>query len=728
MGAAGDGVADRDAFERKLYVIRRVVEREQLDDLSIASFSSRTVVYKGMLTAPQLSRYFPDLSDPRFSSRLALVHSRFSTNTFPSWELAHPYRMLAHNGEINTLRGNRNWMRAREGDLSSQLFGDDVKKIAPLLRDDISDSASLDGLLELLVLGGRSPAHAISMLMPEAFQGRPELPQEVRDFYAYHSALVEPWDGPAAVAFSDGRVIGATLDRNGLRPGRWLVTHDGWVVLASETGVFKIADDQVKAKGRLHPGQALPGRPRGRPDRARRGDQAGRSRGRRPYGEWLRDRAVHIEDLPERSPRVPRVEPLRARQLAFGWSEEDLRIILAPMARDAAEPTGSMGNDLAPAAMSDARPPLFSYFKQLFAQVTNPAIDPIRESVVMSLEAVIGPEINLLGETPDHCHQLVMPQPILRNSELEKLRQVDHHVFEARTIDMTWPVGSGPEGMERRVEEMCREASELVERGVNIIILSDRNIGPDRAPMPSLLATAAVHHHLVREGTRLKIGLVAETGEAREIHHLACLIGYGNSAVNPYVMFESVYSLHRAGRLPDGMSPEEAEQRVVKAIGKGLLKVLSKMGISTIRSYTGAQIFEAVGIEREARGPALHGHLVADRRRGPRGARARGARPPRARLPGGHLRAAALGRHLPVAPRRRVPRLEPGDDREPPARGPQRRRRGGLRALRPLREPRGRAAQRRCAGCCASATTSTRSRSTRWSPRSTSSAASSPAA
>ncbi|HEU0024356.1 MAG TPA: glutamate synthase large subunit, partial [Thermoleophilaceae bacterium] len=597
VGASGDGVADRDALERRLYVIRRVVEREHADDLYIASLSSRTLVYKGMLTAPQLSRYFPDLSDPRFESRLAVVHSRFSTNTFPSWELAHPYRMLAHNGEINTLRGNRNWMRAREGDLSSQLFGDDVAKIRPLLRDDISDSASLDGLLELLVLGGRSTAHAISMLMPEAFQGRPELPQEVRDFYAYHSALVEPWDGPAAVAFSDGRVIGATLDRNGLRPGRWLVTHDGWVVLASETGVFKIADDQVSAKGRLHPGKLFLvdlEADRIVPDVEIKRELAGR----RPYGEWLRDRVVHIEDLPERSPRVPRVEPLRARQLAFGWSEEDLRVILAPMARDAAEPTGSMGNDLAPAVMSDARPPLFAYFKQLFAQVTNPAIDPIRESVVMSLEAVIGPEINLLGETPDHCHQLVMPQPILRNSQLERLRQVDHDVFEARTIDMTWPVGTGPEGMESRLEEMCREASDLVARGVNIIILSDRNMGPERAPMPSLLGTAAVHHHLIREGTRLEIGLVAETGEAREIHHLACLIGYGASAVNPYILFESVYSLHRAGRLAEGMSPEEAEARVVTAIGKGLLKVLSKMGISTIRSYTGAQIFEAVGLER----------------------------------------------------------------------------------------------------------------------------------
>jgi glutamate synthase domain-containing protein 2/glutamate synthase domain-containing protein 1/glutamate synthase domain-containing protein 3 len=595
IGASEEGVTDRDALERRLYVIRRVVECRQPADLYLASLSSRTIVYKGMLTAPQLSRYFPDLRDERFEGRLALVHSRFSTNTFPSWELAHPYRMLAHNGEINTLRGNRNWMRAREGGLASQLFGDDVSKIRPLLRDDISDSASLDGLLELLVLGGRSPAHAISMLMPEAHQGRPELPQEVRDFYAYHSALVEPWDGPAAVAFTDGRVIGATLDRNGLRPGRWQVTHDGWVVLASETGVFKCADEEVKAKGRLHPGKLFLvdlEADRIVPDEEIKLELARR----RPYGEWLRDRAVHIEDLPERSPRVPRVEPLRARQLAFGWSEEDLRILLAPMARDAAEPTGSMGNDLAPAVMSDARPALFSYFKQLFAQVTNPAIDPIRESVVMSLEAVIGPEINLLGETPDHCHQLVMPQPLLRNSELEKLRQVDHDVFEARTIDMTWPAGQGPAGMEGRLDEICREASDLVARGVNIIILSDRNMGPDRAPMPSLLATAAVHHHLVREGTRLQIGLVAETGEAREIHHLACLIGYGASAVNPYILFESVYSLHRAGRLPEDMTPEEAEARVIKAIGKGLLKILSKMGISTIRSYTGAQIFEAVGL------------------------------------------------------------------------------------------------------------------------------------
>jgi glutamate synthase (NADPH) large chain len=595
---AGDGIEDQDALERKLYVIRRVVEKQDLPNLAIASCSSRTLVYKGMLSAPQLSQYFPELMDERLISRLALVHSRFSTNTFPSWELAHPYRMLAHNGEINTLRGNRNWHRARELTLASPLFGDDIDKIRGLLRDDVSDSASLDGLMELLVLGGRSPAHAMSMLIPEAYQGRPELKQEVRDFYAYHSSLIEPWDGPAAVAFTDGRVIGATLDRNGLRPGRWVVTRDGWVVLASETGVLKATEDQIVMKGRLRPGKLFLvdlERDRIVPDDEVKADLARRN----PYGEWLHDRVVHIEDLPEKSPRVPRVEPLRAKQLAFGWTEEDLKVILAPMARDGTEPTGSMGNDVALASLSDRLPPLFSYFKQLFAQVTNPAIDPIRESVVMSLTACIGPEINLLGETPDHCHQLVMPQPILRNGELEKLRQVDHSVFEARTIDATWPVDQGEAGMEQRIEEMCREASELVARGVNIIVLSDRNIGPERAALPSLLTVGAVHHHLVREGTRLQIGLLVETGEAREIHHLATLIGYGASAVNPYLMFESLYALHRDGRLPEDMTPEEAEQRVIRAIGKGLLKVLSKMGISTLRSYTGAQIFEAVGVKKE---------------------------------------------------------------------------------------------------------------------------------
>jgi glutamate synthase (NADPH) large chain len=592
---AGDTVHDQDTLERALFVIRRLVERERIEGFSIPTFSSRTLVYKGMLTAPQLPRYYPDLRDPRLVSSLAVVHSRFSTNTFPSWELAHPYRMLAHNGEINTVQGNRNWMRAREEQLSSEHLGD-MSRLMPVLDDDLSDSAALDSALELLVLDGRSIEHAISMLIPEAYQGRAELSDDVREFFEYHDSLIEPWDGPAAVAFTDGRRVGATLDRNGLRPGRWLETRDGWVVFASETGVIDVPAEDVVAKGRLHPGKLFvvdidAGRI------VSDGEIKASLAARHPYGDWLAERVVKIEDLPDKSPRVPRVEPLRAKQLAFGWSEEDLRILLAPMARDAAEPTGSMGNDVALAVLSDKRPPLFNYFKQLFAQVTNPAIDPIRESVVMSLQACVGPEINLLGETEDHCHQLVMSQPILRNAECERLRQVDHDVFASRTIDITWPVESGPHGMERRLTEICQEASDRVRDHVTVLILSDRNIGAERAPIPSLLATSAIHHHLVREGTRLRCGLVVETGEAREVHHIACLIGYGASAVNPYVMFESLSALHREGRLPEEMEQLEGEQRLIKAIGKGLLKVLSKMGISTIRSYTGAQIFEAIGLD-----------------------------------------------------------------------------------------------------------------------------------
>ncbi|MGI8944969.1 MAG: glutamate synthase central domain-containing protein, partial [Thermoleophilaceae bacterium] len=598
VAAGEEAAADQDAFERRLYVIRRVLERERVAGLALPTLSSRTLVYKGMLTAPQLPRFFGDLRDPRLASSLAVVHSRFSTNTFPSWALAHPYRLTAHNGEINTVRGNRNWMRAREEQLSSPLFGADVEKLRPILDEELSDSASLDAMLELLVLAGRSLQHAMSMLIPEAYQGRRELSTEVRDFFAYHDSLIEPWDGPAAVAFTDGRSVGATLDRNGLRPGRWLQTRDGWVVFASEAGVLELDPAEVVAKGRLHPGKLLfvdveGGRVIGD------SELKARLAARQPYGRWLSERMVRIEDIEERSPRVPRVEPLRAKQLAFGWSEEDLGVLLAPTVRNAAEPTGSMGNDTALAVLSDQRPPLFNYFKQLFAQVTNPPIDPIRESIVMSLQACVGPEINLLGETPDHCHQLVMSQPILRNGELEKLRQVDHHVFEARTVDITWPVSRRRGGMQERLDEICREASDRVDEGVTILILSDRNIGAERAAIPSLLATGAVHHHLVRRGTRLRCGLVVETGEAREVHHLACLIGYGAAAVNPYLMFESLSGIQREGLLPAELDQADAVDTLIKGIGKGLLKILSKMGISTIRSYAGAQIFEAVGLEPE---------------------------------------------------------------------------------------------------------------------------------
>ncbi|MDX6671196.1 MAG: glutamate synthase large chain, partial [Solirubrobacteraceae bacterium] len=597
VAASPELAQDRDAFERKLYVIRRRAELEAGPDFVIPSFSSRTLVYKGMLTALQLGPFYPDLLDERMESRVAVVHSRYSTNTFPSWELAHPYRMVAHNGEINTLMGNVNWMRARESSLRSELFGDDLEKVLPVVRPGNSDSATFDNVLELLVLAGRSLPHAVMMMIPAAYRGRTDITSEVRDFYDYHGCIMEPWDGPAAVAFTDGRWAGASLDRNGLRPGRWVETRDGYVVLASETGVLPIPEELVVRKGRLQPGRLfLVDLDEGRlvPDE----EIKQRVATQQPYGDWVRECSVLFDHLPEAAPQVPRVEPRRNRQLAFGYSQEDLRVLLTPMAKTGAEPTGSMGNDLALAVLSDRQPALFSYFKQLFAQVTNPAIDPLRETIVMSLHSGVGGEGNLLGETPQHAHVLRMRQPILRDHELERLRQVSHDIFESSTIDITWPVAEGPDGMEKAVARICAEAHDCVAAGVNVIILSDRNVSVDRAPIPSLLAVSSVHHHLVREGTRLRAGLVIESGEPREVHHMATLIGFGASAINPYLMLESLADLEAAGMLGD-LDREEAERNVVAAIGKGMLKVLSKMGISTIRSYSGAQIFEAVGLDRE---------------------------------------------------------------------------------------------------------------------------------
>jgi glutamate synthase (NADPH) large chain len=597
VGASPELAADRDAFERKLYVIRRVAERQAGPELVIPSFSSRTVNYKGMLTSLQLGPFYPDLRDERVLSRVAVLHSRYSTNTFPSWELAHPYRMVAHNGEINTLMGNVNWMRARESELQSDLFGEDLEKLFPVVRPGNSDSATFDNVLELLVLAGRSLPHAIMMMTPEAYQGREDVPDEVKGFYDYHGCLIEPWDGPAAVAFTDGRWAGATLDRNGLRPGRWVETRDGYVIMASEAGVLPINEELIVRKGRLQPGRLfLVDLDEGRvvPD----WEIKRRVATQRPYAEWVRECSVHFDDLPAAQPTSPRRTPRRNRQLAFGYSQEDLRVLLGPMAQTGAEPTGSMGNDLALAVLSDRQPPLFSYFKQLFAQVTNPAIDPLRETIVMSLAGGVGGERNLLDETPEHAHVLFMRQPILRDGELEKLRQVSHDVFRSHTIDITWPVSEGPDGMERAVQRICDEAHDCIAQGANIIILSDRRVGAERAPVPSLLAVASVHHHLVREGTRLKAGLVLESGEPREIHHMCTLIGYGASAINPYLMLESLHDLHAANML-GGLDIDEAESNVVKAVGKGILKVLSKMGISTVRSYCGAQIFEAVGLEPE---------------------------------------------------------------------------------------------------------------------------------
>jgi len=598
VGASPELAGDQDAFERKLYVIRRVAELAAGPDLVIPSFSSRTVVYKGMLMAPQLAPTYADLRDPRTKTALALVHSRFSTNTFPSWELAHPYRMIAHNGEINTLRGNVNWMRARESQLASELFGDDVAKVLPVVRPGGSDTANFDNVLELLVLGGRSLPHAILMMIPDSYGSRDDVPDDVRGFYDFHSCLMEPWDGPAAIAFTDGTVAGATLDRNGLRPGRWVETKDGWVVLASEVGVLETPPENIKRKGRLQPGKIfLVDLER---HRIVEDDEVKRMvASRRPYREWYEQGVVHLYDLPERPPTVPRVEPLRAKQLAFGYTQEDLRVILAPYAVNAEQPIGSMGNDLALAVLSDQRPLLYSYFKQLFAQVTNPPIDSTREYVVMSVGTSVGSERNLLDESPEHAHQLQIPQPILQNHELEALRQVDSSVFKAYTIDITWPFEEGVPGLDAALARIAREADEVLAAGVNILILSDRNTGADRVPIPALLAVSSVHHHLVREGTRLQTGLVVESGEPREVHHFATLIGYGAAAINPYVMFETLDELVDEGWLPEGMTKQEAHARAIKGISKALLKTISKMGISTISSYCGAQIFEAVGLGPE---------------------------------------------------------------------------------------------------------------------------------
>jgi glutamate synthase (NADPH/NADH) large chain/glutamate synthase (ferredoxin) len=601
IGAGPAHQDDQDAFERKLYVIRRVAEKAFGDRMYIASCSSRTVVYKGMLISYQLAYFYPDLADRRMASPFALVHSRFSTNTFPSWELAHPYRMIAHNGEINTLQGNVNWMRARESQMASELFGEDLDKVLPVVRPGGSDSATFDNVLELLTLAGRSLPHAVMMMIPEAYRNRDgELPPELGGFYAFHSCFMEPWDGPAAVAFTDGRVIGATLDRNGLRPGRWLETTDGLVVLGSEAGILPIPASRVKRLGRLAPGKLfLVDLAAGRivPDAEVKHSVATQ----RPYGAWFDEHTVHFDQIPLARP-LALAHPLRSLQLAFGYSREDVSVTLPTMVMAAEEPIGSMGADISLAVLSDSTPTLFNYFKQLFAQVTNPPIDPIREDIVMSITAGLGAEGNLLEESPTHAHQLMLDQPILRNHELETLRTVTHDVFKPRTIDITWPVADGPDGMEDALTRVCAQAHDAVAEGQNIIILSDRAVGPQRAPIPSLLAVSAVHHHLVREGTRLRTGLVIETGEARQVHHIATLVAYGASVVNPWVMFETVGEAVEAGVLVDSagspMAREEAEIAVRKAIGKGLLKTISKMGISTIQSYCGAQIFEAVGLSR----------------------------------------------------------------------------------------------------------------------------------
>ncbi|MCC7008994.1 MAG: glutamate synthase large subunit [Acidobacteria bacterium] len=591
------------AFERKLYVIRKRVEHA-VDALDLAdrrmfyvvSLSSRTLIYKGMLIADQIATMFPDLTDEDMESALALVHQRFSTNTFPSWPLAHPYRFVAHNGEINTLRGNINWMKAREALLASDPFGDDLRKILPIIREGGSDTAIFDNVLELLVMAGRSLPHAVLMMIPEPWSGHEGMSPERRAFYEFHASLMEPWDGPASIAFTDGTVIGAVLDRNGLRPSRYTVTKDDLVIMASEAGVLDVAPENVLVKERLHPGRVfLVDTAQGRiVDDEEVKEQLARQH---PYGEWLREHLVAIEDLPD-APELPLPEPttIRRRQQLFGYTEEDLKLILAPMVRAGEEPIGSMGNDAALAVLSERPRLLYDYFTQLFAQVTNPPLDAIREKLVTSMESTIGPERNLLDPTPESCRQIKITYPIIDNDQLAKLRHISVRGFRSITLPMLFDPGQDGPGLERAMTELCERAAEAVREGVSIVILSDRGVNGRQAPIPSLLATAGVHHHLVRTGLRTRCALVTESGDAREVHHVALLLGYGAGAVNPYVAFETLDDLIRQGKI-EGLTHTQAVTGYIKALNLGVLKVMSKMGISVLQSYCGAQIFEAVGLD-----------------------------------------------------------------------------------------------------------------------------------
>jgi glutamate synthase (NADPH/NADH) large chain len=597
---------DEGAFERKLYVVRKRAENEIRDSgnedagtFYIPSLSCRTVVYKGLVLATQLTNFYRELSDPDVTSALCLVHQRFSTNTFPSWQRAHPYRYIAHNGEINTLRGNVNWMHARQSLLASPLFGDDLKKLFPIIETDGSDSANFDNVLELLLQSGRSLPHAMAMLIPEAWAGNPHMRPEKRAFYEYHACLMEPWDGPAAIAFTDGRVIGATLDRNGLRPGRYVVTHDDVVVMASEAGVLDIAPEQVKMKGRLQPGKMfLVDTVEGRIVADR--ELKSRLAAQQPYAEWLKDNQITMSHLPEPSrTHPPDPETLLRRQRAFGYSDEDLKMILAPMASAGEEPIGSMGTDTPLACLSNRPQSLFNYFKQLFAQVTNPPIDPIREEMVMSLISYIGSERNILEEAPENCQMLKLEHPLLTNREFEKLRRVSHRDLLATTLPALFRASEGEAGLKRALDELCQRASLSVQAGYSLLILSDRGVDKDYAPIPTLLALAAVHNLLVREETRTQVALIIESGEPREVMHFALLSGYGASAINPYLALETVENLAWRGELADSITPEQAVKNFMKSVKKGLLKTFSKMGISTLQSYQGAQVFEAIGLNKE---------------------------------------------------------------------------------------------------------------------------------
>lgn len=597
-------IADDIAFERKLYVIRKRAENairysgvEGGNYFYIPSLSYKTIVYKGMLMAEQVSEFYPELMDADMETALAVVHSRFSTNTFPSWERAHPYRYLIHNGEINTLRGNINWMHTRQSMFASDLFRDDIKKILPVINSDGSDSAMFDNCLEFLVLSGRSLPHAVMMMIPEPWSNHESMSDEKKAFYEYHGCLMEPWDGPASIAFTDGIRVGAVLDRNGLRPSRYYVTKDGLVIMASEVGVLDVPPERVLHKGRLQPGRMFLVDTH---EKRIIADEELKLRisTEHPYRLWLNENLVSLEDLPEAPPvSKPNHEMLIQRQQAFGYTFEDLRIIMIPMARDGVDPVGSMGNDTPIAVLSDRPQLVYNYFKQLFAQVTNPPIDAIREELITATETTIGPEKNLLKPEPESCRQIKLKTPILTNEELEKLRHINIPDFKSVTLPILFKVSEGSRGLEKAMDDLCQRAIQAISEEANIIILSDRGIDRENAPIPALLAVSGLHHYLIREGARTKVGLVLESGEPREVHHFSLLIGYGAGAVNPYLAYETLDDMIRQGLLT-GITHKEAVKRYTKAVVKGVVKVMSKMGISTIQSYRGAQIFEALGLNQ----------------------------------------------------------------------------------------------------------------------------------
>ncbi len=602
-------IGSEEEFERKLFIMRKVVSNRvyaegEGEDLGfyVVSLSARTLVYKGMFLAYQLGDYYKDLGDPRFESALALVHQRFSTNTFPSWRLAHPYRMVAHNGEINTLRGNVNWMAARQASVDSELFGNDIAKLWPISYEGQSDTACFDNALEFLTQGGYPLSHAMMMLIPEAWAGNKQMSKARKAFYEYHAALMEPWDGPAAVAFTDGRQIGATLDRNGLRPARYVVTDDDLVILASEAGTLDVPEERIIRKWRLQPGRMLLiDLEKGRivSDEEIKQELATEH----PYQDWLRSTQLVLEDLKPVAPRASRSDvSLLDRQQAYGYTIEDTRQLMSPMATTGQEAIGSMGTDTPISAMSAKSKLLYTYFKQNFAQVTNPPIDPIREELVMSLVSFIGPRPNIFDlEGTSRRKRLEVRQPILTNGDLEKIRTIGHTEdrFDTKTLDTTYPFEQGAAGMKGALDRLCERSEAAVAGGYNIIILSDRQMGADRIPIPALLACAAVHHHLIRKGLRTSAGLVVESGEPREVHHFACLAGYGAEAINPYLAFDTLLDMHRRKEFPPEVDPSEIVTRYIKSVGKGLLKVMSKMGISTYQSYCGAQIFDAIGLKSD---------------------------------------------------------------------------------------------------------------------------------